>query len=81
MPGYGASTWSGVGAPKATPAEIIENLNKEINAALADHKIKARLADLGSTPLAGSATDFGKLIADETKKWANVIRTLNIKAE
>jgi tripartite-type tricarboxylate transporter receptor subunit TctC len=81
VPGYEASTWSGVGAPKATPVEIIENLNKEINAALADHKIKARLADLGSTPLVGSATDFGKLIADETEKWGNVIRTLNIKAE
>ena len=81
VPGYEASTWSGVGAPKATPAEIVEKLNKEINAALADHKIKARLADLGSTPLVGSATDFGKLIADETEKWGNVIRALNIKAE
>ena len=81
VPGYEASTWSGVGAPKATPVEIVDNLNKEINAALADHKIKARLADLGSTPLVGSATDFGKLIADETEKWGNVIRTLNIKAE
>jgi tripartite-type tricarboxylate transporter receptor subunit TctC len=80
-PGYEASTWSGVGAPKATPAEIIEKLNKEINAALADHKIKARLADLASAPLVGSAADFGKLIADETEKWGNVIRTLNIKAE
>jgi len=81
VPGYEASTWSGVGAPKATPAEIVEKLNTEINAALADHKIKARLADLGSTPLVGSATDFGKLIADETEKWGNVIRALNIKAE
>ena len=81
VPGYEASTWSGVGAPKAAPAEIIEKLNKEINAALADHKIKARLADLGSTPLVGSAADFGKLIADETEKWGNVIRTLDIKAE
>jgi tripartite-type tricarboxylate transporter receptor subunit TctC len=80
-PGYEASTWSGVGAPKGTPAEIIEKLNKEINAALADHKIKARLADLASAPLVGSAADFGKLIADETEKWGNVIRTLNIKAE
>ncbi len=81
VPGYEASTWSGVGASKATPAEIVEKLNKEINAALADHKIKARLADVGSTPLVGSATDFGKLIADETEKWGNVIRALNIKAE
>jgi tripartite-type tricarboxylate transporter receptor subunit TctC len=61
--------------------QIVEKLNKETNAALADHNIKARLADLGSTPLVGSATDFGKLIADETEKWGNVIRALNIKAE
>ena len=81
VPGYEASTWSGVGAPKATPVEIVEKLNKEINAALADPKIKARLADLGSTPLVGSATDFGKLIADETEKWGKVIRAANIKPE
>jgi tripartite-type tricarboxylate transporter receptor subunit TctC len=81
VPGYEASTWSGVGAPKGTPAEIIEKLNKEINAALADPKIKARLADLASAPLVGSAADFGKLIADETEKWGTVIRALNIKAE
>jgi tripartite-type tricarboxylate transporter receptor subunit TctC len=81
LPGYEASTWSGVGAPKATPAEIVEKLNKEINADLADPKLKARLADLGSTPLVGSPADFGKLIADETEKWGNVIRALNIKAE
>jgi tripartite-type tricarboxylate transporter receptor subunit TctC len=60
---------------------MIEKLNKEINAALADHKIKAQLADLGSTPLVGSATDFGRLITDEREKWGNVIRTLNIKAD
>ncbi len=81
VPGYEASTWSGVGAPKATPAEIVEKLNKEINAALADHKIKARLADLGSTPLVGSATDFGKLIADETEKWAKVVKFAGVKAD
>ena len=81
VPGYEASTWSGVGAPKATPAEIVEKLNKEINVALADHKIKARLADLGSTPLVGSATDFGKLMAEETEKWAKVIRAANIKPQ
>jgi tripartite-type tricarboxylate transporter receptor subunit TctC len=80
-PGYEASTWSGVGAPKATPAEIIETLNKEINAALADPKIKARLADLGGAVLALSPADFGKLIADETEKWGKVIRAANIKAE
>jgi tripartite-type tricarboxylate transporter receptor subunit TctC len=81
LPGYEASTWSGVGAPKATPAEIVEKLNKEINAALADHKIKARLADLGGTVLPGTPADFAKLIADDTEKWAKVIRAANIKAE
>jgi tripartite-type tricarboxylate transporter receptor subunit TctC len=81
VPGYEASTWSGVGAPKATPAEIVEKLNKEINAALADPKIKARLADLGSTPLVGSASDFGKLMAEETEKWAKVIREANIRPQ
>jgi tripartite-type tricarboxylate transporter receptor subunit TctC len=79
--GYEASGWQGLGAPKSTPADIVEKLNKETNAALADHKIKARLADLGSTPLVGSATDFGKLIAEETEKWGKVIRSANIKAE
>jgi len=81
LPGYEASTWYGVGAPKATPAEIVEKLNKEINAALADPKMKARLADLGGDVLALSPADFGKLIADETEKWGKVIRALNIKAD
>jgi len=81
VPGYEASFWFGVGAPKATPAEIVEKLNKEINAGLADPKFKARLADLGGTVLAGSPADFGKIIADETDKWAKVIRTANIKPE
>jgi tripartite-type tricarboxylate transporter receptor subunit TctC len=80
-PGYEASTWSGVGAPKATPAEIVEKLNKEINAALADHKVKARLADLGGTPMPMTPADFGGLIANETEKWGKVIRAANIKAE
>ena len=71
----------GIGAPKATPAEIIEKLNTEINAGLADPKMKARLADLGGTPLAGSPADFGKLIAEETEKWGKVIRAANIKPE
>ena len=75
VPGYEASAWYGIGAPKNTPAEIIDKLNKEINAALADPKIKARLADLGGTVLAGSPADFGKLIADETEKWAKVIKS------
>jgi hypothetical protein len=81
VPGYEASTWSGVGAPKATPAEIVEKLNKEINAALADHKVKARLADLGGTPMPMTPADFGGLIANETEKWGKVIRAANIKAE
>ena len=81
VPGYEASAWYGIGAPKNTPAEIVDKLNKEINAALADPKIKARLADLGGTALAGSPADFGKLIADETEKWGKVIRAANIKPE
>ena len=81
VPGYEASSWSGLGAPRATPAEIVEKLNNEMNAALADHKIKARLADLGSTPAVGSAADFGRLMADETEKWGKVIRAANIKAD
>ena len=72
VPGYEASAWYGVGAPRNTPAEIVDKLNKEINAALADPKMKARLADLGGTVLAGSPADFGKLIADETEKWGKV---------
>jgi tripartite-type tricarboxylate transporter receptor subunit TctC len=81
VPGYEASQWSGVGAPKNTPAPIIERLNKEINAALADAKIRAQISDLGSTVLPGSPADFGKLIADETDKWAKVVKFANIKAE
>jgi tripartite-type tricarboxylate transporter receptor subunit TctC len=80
VPGYEASSWSGVGAPRKTPDEIIDKLNKDINAALADPKMKARLADLGGTALAGSSADFGKLIADETEKWGKVIRAAKIKA-
>jgi tripartite-type tricarboxylate transporter receptor subunit TctC len=79
VPGYEASGWFGVGAPRDTPAEIVDRLNNEINAALADPKIKARLADLGGTPLVISPADFKKLIADETEKWAKVIRAANIK--
>jgi tripartite-type tricarboxylate transporter receptor subunit TctC len=81
VPDYEASTWYGVGAPKNTPAEIIEKLNREINAGLADPKIKARFAELGGEVLALSSANFGQLIADETEKWGNVIRSLNIKAE
>ena len=75
MPGYEASAGYGVGAPKNTPAEIIGKLNKEINAALASPVMKARLADLGGSVLAGSPADFGKLITDDTEKWGKVIRT------
>jgi len=81
VPGYEASQWYGLGAPKDTPAELVEKLNKEINAALADPKMKARLADLGGIGLAGSPADFGKLVAEETEKWRKVIRAANIKAE
>jgi tripartite-type tricarboxylate transporter receptor subunit TctC len=80
LPGYEASASYGIGAPKGTPVEIIDMLNKEINAALGDPKMKARLADLGGTPLLGSAADFGKLIAEETEKWAKVIKFAGIKA-
>ncbi len=81
VPGYEASNWYGVGVPTDTPAEIIGKLNKEINAGLADAKMKARLADLGETPFPGSPADFGQLIAEETEKWRKVIRAANIKAE
>jgi tripartite-type tricarboxylate transporter receptor subunit TctC len=78
---FEASQWYGVGAPSNTPAEIIDRLNREINAALSDPKIKARLADLGGTALANSPADFGKLIAEDTEKWGKVIRAANIKLE
>jgi tripartite-type tricarboxylate transporter receptor subunit TctC len=81
LPGYEASTWYGIGAPKNTPAEMIDTLNTEINAALADSKMKARLADLGGMVLAGSAADFGKLIADETEKWAKVVKFSGAKPD
>jgi tripartite-type tricarboxylate transporter receptor subunit TctC len=81
LPGFDASVWFGIGAPKDTPANIVEKLNKEINAALADPKIKARLADLGATVLALSPAELGKLIANETEKWGKVIRAANIKPE
>jgi tripartite-type tricarboxylate transporter receptor subunit TctC len=81
LPGFEASAWGGVGAAKNTPAEIIDRLNKEINAALADPKIKSRIADLGSSVAPGSPADFGKFVAEETEKWAKVILAANIKAE
>jgi tripartite-type tricarboxylate transporter receptor subunit TctC len=81
VPGYEANSVFGLGAPKKTPVEIIDKLNREINAALADPKLKTRLVDLGGTLLAGSPADFGKLIADDTDKWGKVIRAANIKAD
>jgi tripartite-type tricarboxylate transporter receptor subunit TctC len=81
VPGFEASTWYGLGAPKSTPAEIVAKLNKEINAGLADPKMQARLADFGGTPLVVSPADFGRLIAEETEKWGKVIWAANIKAE
>lgn len=81
VPGYEASQWYGLGAPRGTPAEVIDKLNKEINAALADPKMKTRFADLGGIAIGGSPADFGKLIADETEKWGKVIRAAKIKPE
>jgi len=81
VPGYEASTWFGVGVPKTTPAEIVDKLNKEINAALADPNVKARLADLGGTVLADSPAEFGKLIAEETEKWGKVVKFSGAKAD
>jgi tripartite-type tricarboxylate transporter receptor subunit TctC len=79
VPGVEASQWYGIAAPKGTPADIVDRLNTEINAGLADPKIKARFAELGGIVLIGSPTDFGKLVADETRKWGEVIRAANIK--
>jgi tripartite-type tricarboxylate transporter receptor subunit TctC len=79
--GYEASQWYGVGVPKDTPEDVVNKLNREINAVLADSEIKARLANMGSAVLPGSPAEFGKLIADETEKWGNVIRALNIKPD
>jgi tripartite-type tricarboxylate transporter receptor subunit TctC len=81
VPGYEATAWFGVGAPKNTPADIVNRLDKEINAGLADPNIKERLADLGGIPMPMSAAEFGKLIADETEKWAKVIKFAGIKPE
>jgi tripartite-type tricarboxylate transporter receptor subunit TctC len=81
VPGYEASGWQGIGAPRNTPAEIVEKLNKEINAALIDSTMQARIADLGAVPMPMTSAEFGKFIADDTQKWAKVIRAANIKAE
>jgi tripartite-type tricarboxylate transporter receptor subunit TctC len=81
VPGYEATGWFGIGVPRGTPAEIIDKLNAQINAALADPKIKARLADFGGTPLPGSPAQFGKLIVDETEKWGKVVKFSGAKAD
>jgi tripartite-type tricarboxylate transporter receptor subunit TctC len=79
VPGFEISAWYGIGAPRHTPETIVDKLNKEINAALADPNVRARLADLGGSPLALSPNEFGKLISDDTEKWAKIIRSANIK--
>jgi tripartite-type tricarboxylate transporter receptor subunit TctC len=79
LPGYEASTWYGIGAPKNTPAEVIEKLNKEVNVSIGDPKFKVLLAKLAGTVFSGSPADFGKLISDETEKWDRVILAANIK--
>jgi len=81
VPGYESSGWYGVGAPAGTPAEIVNKLNSEINAALADSRLKARLADLGGTVIGGSPSDFGRFVAAETEKWAKVVKFASIKPE
>jgi tripartite-type tricarboxylate transporter receptor subunit TctC len=81
VPGYEASQWYGIGAPRNTPVEIVEKLNREINAGLLDTNLKARFAAFGGIPITGSSTEFGRLIADETEKWGKVVRTANIKPD
>jgi tripartite-type tricarboxylate transporter receptor subunit TctC len=81
VPGFEASFWTGIAAPKGTPAEIVDKLNRSVNAVLKNPNVTARLAEWGATALAGSPADFGKFVADETEKWGKVIRAANIKAE
>jgi tripartite-type tricarboxylate transporter receptor subunit TctC len=81
LPGYEVSSWFGIGAPKSTPAQIVDKLHQAINAGLADAKLNARLAELGGTAMIGSPADFGKFIAEEAEKWGHVIRAANIKAD
>jgi len=81
VPGYEVSSWFGLGAPRNTPTQVVDKLNAEINDGLATSELKAHFTNLGSTPLIGSPADFGKLITEETEKWAKVIRAANIKPE
>jgi tripartite-type tricarboxylate transporter receptor subunit TctC len=81
VPGYESSAWYGVGAPRSTPVEIIDRLNNEINAILAEPKVKTRVAEMGATEVAGSPADFGKLIAEETEKWGKVVKFSGAKAD
>ena len=81
VPGYEATGWTGIGAPKGTPLEIIDSLNGDINAGLADSRIKARFTDLGVVPSPMTPSDFGKFIIEYTDKWGKVVRAANIKAE
>jgi tripartite-type tricarboxylate transporter receptor subunit TctC len=81
LPGYDASAWYGVGVPRKTPAEIVEKLNKAINAALANPKLKARLAELGAEPISMTPAEFAKFVVDETEKWGKVVKFAGIKAE
>ena len=81
VPGYEAFGWYGLGAPKNTPAEIIDKLSSEMNAALADPKVRARLVELGVEPMTKTAAEFGKFIGDETEKWAKVIKSAGIKPD
>ena len=81
VPGYEASIWYGIGAPKSTPPEIVDKLNREINLGLADFKLKARFAGLGAAVLAGSPADFGRFIGEETEKWAKVVKFADIKPD
>jgi tripartite-type tricarboxylate transporter receptor subunit TctC len=81
VPGYESSAWYGVGAPKGTPAAIIDRLNAEINAILSEPKVKTRVAEMGATLIAGSPADFGRLVADETEKWGKVVKFSGAKAD
>ena len=81
VPGFEGTLWTGIGAPRNTPTEIVDKLNREINAGLADPKLKARFADLGAAAVPGSSSDFAKFIASETEKWAKVVKFAGIKAD